>query len=41
MVNVQRCAAGLTVEPLTTGPAIIYKLTDEHFQSKKSGHFLR
>jgi hypothetical protein len=25
MVKMQSCAAGLTVEPFTTGPAIIYK----------------
>jgi hypothetical protein len=31
MVKIQSCAAGLTVEPLTTGPEIIYKHNNMYY----------
>jgi hypothetical protein len=31
MVKMQSCEAGLTVEPLTTGPEIIYKHINRYY----------
>lgn len=31
MVKMQSCAAGLTLEPLNTGPAIIYKHINRYY----------
>jgi hypothetical protein len=31
MVKMQTCAAGLTLEPLTTGPAIVYKHINRYY----------